>query len=238
VGIFAHASSSPRPAFAVWPLKVVGGGAWQRRLLVLLFDALPCAAGVPRWHPAHCLRSSGGTGAQAQRGTGLPRMTNARTPGRHTCLDAGRAHPFPQASCEMEYAGGGNGVERKGDISLRIERIQGVGWDVYPHNWMAPAWTAPSTTSWSPSPASQGRNQKRRPGSSPVYGGGGPCAAWWRGRPGSPFDLANAVDSRDKPENDGRTSASPTKKRGQGLAFHSSGTSPNLTAPPPASSAG
>jgi hypothetical protein len=119
------------------------------------------------------------------------------------------------------------------------DRANSRGWvDVYPHNWMAPAWTAPSTTSWSPSPASQGRNQKRRPGSSPVYGGGGPCAAWWRGRPGSPFDLANAVDSRDKPENDGRTSASPTKKRGQGLAFHSSGTSPNLTAPPPASSAG
>ena len=102
-------------SFPIWPLKDVGGGAWLRRLLILLFDAQPCAADV--FSPAASAGPSASVGleaASARRGqaTGSIRATQRTRIQRHTCLNGGCGHPFPQASCRTDYAGGARGVNK------------------------------------------------------------------------------------------------------------------------------
>jgi hypothetical protein len=102
--------SSPRLVSDLATVKFAGGGAWRRRRSYFLCDALPCAAGVlPVPVPAH--EHPIGWMPRAL-GTAQGRIRPARPRGqvrRHTCLDGGRGHPFPPASCGVKYAGGSAG---------------------------------------------------------------------------------------------------------------------------------
>ena len=124
MGAFHHRHA----CFRIWPLRE--GGAWGDVFNYYYFDAHPCAAGVfspAGSRPISCPIERTVASAQGGRGPELPAQPSGRSLQRHTCLSGGCAHPFPQASCGMDYRGGLGGVDKQARNFYR-DRAKTTGW--------------------------------------------------------------------------------------------------------------